>query len=144
MPYPIIFDTDPGADDAQAITIALRHPDMELLGLTTTYGNVDVETATHKALLLVQLAGREDVAVAHGAAGPLIKPRHPAPSHIHGKNGLGDIAFHTLKSQPDPRSAAQLIVATVTVRPSEITLVTVDTVATLAAALQLDPALVDK
>ena len=144
MPYPIIFDTDPGVDDAQAIAIALRHPDIELLGLTTTYGNVDVETATHNALLLAQLAGRDDVPVAQGAAGPLVKPRHTAPAHIHGKNGLGDIELPAVTSQRDPRSAAQFIVDTVNARPGEITLVTVGPVGNLAAALQLDPALVDK
>ena len=144
MPYPIIFDTDPGVDDAQAIAIALRHPDIELLGLTTTYGNVEVETATHNALLLAQLAGRDDVPVAQGAAGPLVKPRHPAPAHIHGKNGLGDIPLPELRGQRDPRSAAQFIVDTVNARPGEITLVTVGPVGNLAAALQLDPGLVDK
>src|SRR5690554_6077279 len=144
MPYPIIFDTDPGVDDAQAIAIALRHPDIELLGLTTTYGNVDVETATHNALLLAQLAGRDDVPVAQGAAGPLVKPRHPAPAHIHGKNGLGDIELPEPRGKRDPRSAAQFIVDTVSARPGEITLVTVGPVGNLAAALQLDPGLVDK
>lgn len=74
MSHPIIFDTDPGVDDAQAIAIALRHPDIELLGLTTTYGNVDVETATHNALLLCELAGRGDVPVAQ-------VPRAPWSSH---------------------------------------------------------------
>lgn len=144
MPYPIIFDTDPGVDDAQAIAIALRHPDIELLGLTTTYGNVDVETATHNALLLAELAGRNDVPVAQGAAGPMVKPRHPAPTHIHGVNGLGDIELPDIKSKRDPRSAAQFIVDTVNARPGEITLVTVGPVGNLAAALQLDPGLVDK
>ena len=55
MPIPIIFDTDPGVDDAQAIAIALAHPEIELLGLTTTFGNVTIEVATHNALLLAEL-----------------------------------------------------------------------------------------
>lgn len=70
MTHPIIFDTDPGIDDAQAIALALRHPEIELLGMTTTYGNVDVETATHNALLLAELAGRE-IPVAQ-AAQPMV------------------------------------------------------------------------
>lgn len=143
MPHPIIFDTDPGVDDAQAIAIALRHPEIELLGLTTTYGNVDVETATHNALLLTQLAGRE-VPVAQGAAAPLVKPRQPAPAHIHGANGLGDIALPEVTGSAVPRSAAQFIVDTVTARPGEVTLVAVGPVGNLAAALQLDPALTGK
>ncbi|MCG6657086.1 nucleoside hydrolase [Halomonas campisalis] len=143
MPHPIIFDTDPGVDDAQAIAIALRHPEIELLGLTTTYGNVDVETATRNALLLCQLAERT-VPVAQGAAAPMVKPRHPAPAHIHGANGLGDIPLPAVSGSPEPRSAPQFIVDTVNARPGEITLVSVGPVGNLAAALQLDPQLVDK
>jgi inosine-uridine nucleoside N-ribohydrolase len=141
--YPIIFDTDPGVDDAQAIAIALRHPEIELLGLTTTYGNVDVETATHNALLLAELAGRE-IPVAQGAAAPLVKPRHPAPAHIHGANGLGNIELPAVMGKADPRSAAQFIVETVDERPGEVTLVSVGPVGNLAAALQLDPAIIGK
>ncbi|MDI5932985.1 nucleoside hydrolase [Halomonas kalidii] len=144
MPHPIIFDTDPGVDDAQAIAIALRHPDIELLGMTTTYGNVDVETATHNALLLAELAGRGDVPVAQGAAVPMVKPRHPAPAHIHGDNGLGNIELPAARGRPDPRNAAQFIVDTVNARPGEVTLVAVGPVGNLAAALQLDPAIVDR
>ena len=143
MPHPILFDTDPGVDDAQAIAIALRHPEIELLGLTTTFGNVDVDTATHNALLLCQLAERE-VPVAQGAAAPMVKARHPAPAHIHGANGLGDIALPAVSGSPDPRSAPQFIVDTVNARPGEVTLVSVGPVGNLAAALLLDPLLVDK
>ncbi|PMR74971.1 nucleoside hydrolase [Billgrantia endophytica] len=143
MSHAIIFDTDPGVDDAQAIAIALRHPDIELLGLTTTYGNVDVETATHNALLLSELAGRE-IPVAQGAAGPMVKPRHAPPKHIHGGNGLGNIPLPDVKGKADPRSAAQFIVDTVNARPGEVTLVAVGPVGNLAAALQLAPDLVDK
>lgn len=143
MTHPIIFDTDPGVDDAQAIAIALRHPEIELLGMTTTYGNVDVATATHNALLLAELAGR-DIPVAQGAAAPLVKPRHPAPAHIHGANGLGNIALPEVRGRADARSAAQFIVDTVNARPGEVTLVAVGPVGNLAAALQLDPSITER
>ncbi|MCA1768951.1 MAG: nucleoside hydrolase [Halomonas sp.] len=144
MKHPIIFDTDPGVDDAQAIAIALRHPELELLGLTTTYGNVDVEVATRNALLLAQLAGRDDVPVAQGAAAPLVKTRFPPPAHIHGSNGLGDIVLPEVKGTADSRSAAQFIVDTVNARPGEVTLVAVGPLGNLAAALQLDPTLTER
>ncbi|MEQ6917510.1 nucleoside hydrolase [Halomonas aquatica] len=143
MSHPIIFDTDPGVDDAQAIAIALRHPEIELLGLTTTYGNVDVETATHNALLLSELAGR-DIPVAQGAAGPMVKDRHPPPAHIHGANGLGDITLPPVKGKAEAVSAPQFIVDTVNARPGEVTLVAVGPVGNLAAALQLDPTIIDR
>ncbi|MDN3554079.1 nucleoside hydrolase [Halomonas almeriensis] len=143
MAHPIIFDTDPGVDDAQAIAIAMAHPDIELLGMTTTFGNVDITTATHNALLLAELAERQ-VPVAQGAAAPMVKPRHPAPTHIHGDNGLGNIALPEVQGKADSRSAAQFIVDTVNARPGEVSLVAVGPLGNLAAALQLDPALIEK
>ena len=46
---PVIIDTDPGVDDAMAITFAALHPDIELLGLTTVFGNAHVDTCTTNA-----------------------------------------------------------------------------------------------
>lgn len=143
MPTPIIFDTDPGVDDAQAIAIALAHPDIELLGLTTTFGNVTIEVATHNALLLAELAG-QSIPVAQGAAGPLVKPKNPPPGHIHGDNGLGNIELPEVSTQALKQSAAQFIVDQVNARPGEVVLVAVGPLGNLAAALQLDPGLVDK
>ncbi|WP_148254027.1 nucleoside hydrolase [Aidingimonas lacisalsi] len=143
MRYPIIFDTDPGVDDAQAIAIAMAHPDIELLGLTTTFGNVDVATATHNALLLCELAG-QNIPVARGAAVPLVKKKHPAPAHIHGTNGLGNIALPDVRGDAMPQSAAQFIVDTVNARPGAVTLVAVGPLGNLAAALQLDPEIISK
>lgn len=143
MSYPIIFDTDPGVDDAQAIAIALAHPDIELLGLTTTYGNVDIATATHNALLLSELAG-QSIPVAQGAAAPLVKAKHPAPAFIHGDNGLGNIELPNLSGKAVDSSAAEFIVEQVNARPGEVTLVAVGPLGNLAAALQLDPELVSK
>ncbi|MCK2183208.1 nucleoside hydrolase [Halomonas getboli] len=143
MSEPIIFDTDPGVDDAQAIAIALRHPDIELLGMTTTFGNVDVETATHNALLLSELAGQR-IPVAQGAAVSMVKPRHPAPAHIHGANGLGDIDLPAVTGQADARNAAQFIVDTVNARPGEVSLVAVGPLGNLAAALQIDPSITER
>ena len=65
----IIIDTDPGIDDAFAIYYALAHPALELLGLTTTFGNVSVTQSTRNALTLLEHADA-DVPVAQGAAAP--------------------------------------------------------------------------
>lgn len=145
MATPIIFDTDPGVDDAQAIAIALAHPDIDLLGLTTTYGNVEIATATHNALLLAELAGQQ-IPVAQGAAAPLVKTKHPAPAHIHGDNGLGnfELADATIRGHAVGQSAGQFIVDQVNARPGEITLVAVGPLGNLAAALQLDPTITEK
>lgn len=143
MTTPIIFDTDPGVDDAQAISLLLASPEVELVGLTTTFGNVYVETATRNALLLTELAG-QDIPVAQGAAYPLVKTPFPPPDWIHGADGLGNQALPAPKRQPEQVSAAQFIVDKTRERPGEITLVAVGPLGNLAAALQLDPTVVDR
>ncbi|MBU3737957.1 MAG: nucleoside hydrolase [Rhodoferax sp.] len=137
----VIFDTDPGVDDAMALYFALAHPDIELVGITTTFGNVRVEQAVQNALYLCQIAGRT-VPVARGLASPWVKPGEAPPEHIHGADGLGNLpSRQALRAQADPRSAAQFIVDAARERPGEISLVAVGPLGNLAAALKLEPAL---
>lgn len=79
--HKIIFDTDPGIDDAMAILFAEAHPDIELMGLTTVYGNAPIETTTKNALFLKQKFGM-DATIAKGADKPLVRsPYHQVPSY---------------------------------------------------------------
>lgn len=137
---PVIFDTDPGVDDALALLFAMAHPGIDLLGITTTFGNVSVEQATANALLLCELTGRE-LTVAQGVAKPLVKPAEPPPSFIHGADGLGDLPYRAqTHQQADARSAAQFMVETVKARPGQVTIVAVGPLGNLALALELEPA----
>ena len=56
-PVKVIYDTDPGVDDAMAMYYALAHPGIDVLGITTTFGNVSVEQAATNALYLTAIAG---------------------------------------------------------------------------------------
>ena len=87
MATPVILDCDPGHDDAIALLLALASPEVELLGVTTTYGNQTLEKTTANALRVLELAGREDVPVAAGAATPLQRELVVA-AHVHGESGL--------------------------------------------------------
>ena len=86
-PAPTIFDCDPGHDDAIALLLLLASPEVELLGVTTTYGNQTLEKTTANALRVLELVGREDVPVAAGAARPLRRELQVA-SDVHGESGL--------------------------------------------------------
>ncbi len=57
-PRKVIYDTDPGVDDAMALYYALAHPGIDIVGITTTFGNVTVDQAATNALYLSALAGR--------------------------------------------------------------------------------------
>ena len=56
MTQKIIIDTDPGIDDAMAIHMAFADPRLEVMGLTTIFGNVTTAIATRNALRLVEMA----------------------------------------------------------------------------------------
>ena len=85
----VILDMDPGVDDALAIILAMRSPELNVLGLTTVSGNVPVELGTQNALKLLELVGRPDVPVFEGASRPI--EGEPAYAyHVHGESGLGD------------------------------------------------------
>jgi inosine-uridine nucleoside N-ribohydrolase len=141
MFHKVIFDTDPGVDDAMSLYYALAHPDIEVLGITTTFGNVTVDQAAINALYLCQLAGRA-ITVTRGAAKPLVKQAEPPPDFIHGADGLGNLPGRVpVRGQLDPRSSAQFIVDMVRQHPGEITLVAVGPLGNLAAALRLAPEL---
>ncbi len=142
MPKKIIIDTDPGIDDAMAILFALNSPEIELLGLTTIFGNVHTTQATQNALRLLEFAGHHAVPVAHGAEQPLYGNFSEVADFVHGANGLGDIPHDNPQGQPDPRSAAQFIVDTVMAAPGEVTLVPIGPLTNIALALAIEPRIV--
>ena len=106
----VIYDTDPGVDDAMALYFALAHPAIDLIGITTTFGNVSVEQAATNALYLSEIAGCQ-APVTLGVAIPWCKPSEAPPAHIHGADGPSNLgARQPTKRQLDPRSSAQFIV----------------------------------
>ena len=55
--HKVIFDTDPGVDDAMALLFLHQHPEIDLIGITTVFGNASIETTTRNALYLKQSLG---------------------------------------------------------------------------------------
>ena len=138
VPKKIIIDTDPGIDDAMAILFALRSPEIEVVGLTTIFGNVYTPLATENALRLVEFAGKE-IPVAHGAELPLVVPLDYIADFVHGSDGLGNTNQPPPTGKPVDIPAAQFIVETVMANPGQITLVPVGPLTNIALALALEP-----
>ncbi|UDF05331.1 nucleoside hydrolase [Asticcacaulis sp. AND118] len=135
----IIFDTDPGIDDAMALAFLGAHPQAELLALTTVFGNGGVDITTRNALYLTQRFGI-DVPVYRGAHTPLVLPAPTPAPHVHGYDGLGDIgAVQGFEAAPQGVPAPQRIVELIREHPGEITLLAVGPLTNLALALDLDP-----
>jgi purine nucleosidase len=83
----IIFDTDPGQDDAIAILAALGSPELDVLGIVAVAGNVPLHLASANARRIAELAGRADIPVHAGAERPFLRPLVTA-EHVHGQTGL--------------------------------------------------------
>ena len=155
--HKIILDTDPGVDDAMAIAYAFCHPDIQLLGLTTVFGNTNIDFATRNAMFILDQLGALDVAVAKGAAVPSIRPPQPPADFVHGADGIGnqypgstvDVpAAQAAALNPAARhanieslDAADFIIESARQAPGEISLVAVGPLTNIAEALRREPQL---
>lgn len=135
----VVFDTDPGIDDAMALLFLRAQPTIKLLAITTVFGNAEVDVTTRNALYLTHRFGI-DVPVHRGAAKPLSIKRHPAPRAIHGEDGLGDVgAVRGFEGEPAAGEACDEIIRLVRANPGQVTILAVGPLANLAMALQRAP-----
>lgn len=137
----ILFDTDPGIDDAMALLMLARDARAELVGISTVFGNAPLDVTTANALALCHRFGI-DVSVARGAAQPLRRAPRPFPVQVHGRDGLGDVQPRPRHDRrADARPAARFIVDMARRHAGELTLLAVGPLTNLASALMLDPEL---
>lgn len=130
----MIIDTDPGIDDAMAIFWAHASAEIDLIGLTSIFGNVYVNQATRNALALVEILGA-DIPVAGGADAPLVMPPL-APSHfVHGDEGLGDLPAPQPGRSADPRGAVDFLADACADDPGAVTIMAIGPLTNLARAL---------
>ncbi len=134
-PIPIVLDCDPGHDDAIALLLALASPEVEVLGVTTTYGNQTLEKTTANALRLLELVGRTDVEVAAGADRPLTRGLVVA-SHVHGESGLDGPALPPPGSDPVSSDASTFIADCIRRAETRVTLVPTGPLTNIARYLE--------
>ncbi len=139
MAKKVLIDTDPGIDDTMAILTAFNSPELEIVGLTTVFGNSVIENCTANALRLVELARRPDVPVASGAGRPMVVDAELIAAPVHGEDGMGNTYLPAPQGQPVGMSAAEFIVKTVLENPGEITLAPLGPLTNIALALMLEP-----
>lgn len=143
MKKKVIFDTDPGVDDAMALLFLHLHPEIELVGITTTFGNGTIDTTTRNALHLAERFGI-GAPVARGASRPLVGEPGAPPHFVHGHNALGDIDLPTtIGRTADPRPAHRLIADLLKADPGQISVVAVGRMTNLALALRETPEVAD-
>lgn len=116
---PLIVDTDPGVDDAYAIALAARAPEVDLRAVTAVFGNVDLPTTTTNARRLLGMLGRGDVPLGVGAERPLVHPTTRRAADVHGDDGLGGVAERFGPLGPEPVGRALDVIAGVLESSSE-------------------------
>ncbi|CAN5457156.1 nucleoside hydrolase [soil metagenome] len=139
MPRTILIDTDTASDDAVAIIMALRAPEMSVRAITVVSGNVPLAQGLTNALFTAELC-RSDVPVFAGAARPLLRE----PSHadwFHGKDGLGDMNYPAPKKRAEWGHAADVMIDCARRYPG-IEFITLGPLTNLALAIAREPAIV--
>lgn len=134
----MIIDTDPGIDDAMAVFYAARDPGIALLGLTSVFGNVTIETATRNALRLCGMAAL-DIPVSEGAGQPSVLPPFPPSSAIHGAEGFGPLPLVAPQRTPTNEHAADFMARTARENPGEVTICAIGPITNVAEALGRHP-----
>ena len=130
VPEPVVIDTDPGVDDAIALLMALSSPEIDVIGLTTTAGNVPIRPATRNALAILESLGRTDIPVAKGATRP-VRGRFAYARDVHSEEGL----THPLPpptSRTSDTGAVQFLSDTLRANPGEVTVIALGPLTNLA------------
>lgn len=140
MPIPLLMDVDTGIDDALALMLAVRSPEVDLVGVGTVAGNVDSRLAANNTLRVLEVVGAADVPVAVGAATPIIEPFRDA-AWVHGDDGLGNSSQPAPSGSPSEESAVEQMIRLSHEHAGELTLVPVGPLTNLALALRADPEL---
>ena len=141
MVQKIILDMDPGIDDALAIILALRSPELQVEAITTVSGNVHVDQASKNALKIVENMPKlkKKPEVAKGLSKPLFRELTTAES-VHGKDGLGDSNLQEPKQPLSKKHAVDLLIEkALSSKEGELTIVTTGPLSNLAFALLKAP-----
>jgi pyrimidine-specific ribonucleoside hydrolase len=142
----LIIDTDPGVDDAFAIALAARSHDVELLAVTTVFGNVGLSETTLNARRVLALYQRDDVPVAAGAARPLVHPDPRPARHVHGHDGLSgrSAALPDPRREPEPVDAVTVLARTLERADGPVTIAAIGPLTNIAALLAAHPGAADR
>ncbi|MCB0996613.1 MAG: nucleoside hydrolase [Acidimicrobiales bacterium] len=139
----VVIDTDTASDDAVALLLAARLPDVDIRAVTTVAGNVPVDLATRNALVTLELAGAVEVPVYQGRPGPLLRPLETA-QHVHGTNGMSGVEFPDPQRTAEPEHAIDALRRIAHTEPGRHVLVTLGPLSNVATAVLAEPDLLTR
>ncbi len=135
---PVVFDCDPGHDDAIALLLALASDKLDIKAVTTVCGNSGVQHTTQNALQILELAGRQDIPVAMGAAKPMFEPLRTG-ANVHGESGMEGPVLPPPSTLPSPLRAVELMAQVVEQSPQPVILIATGPCTNVAAFLLAYP-----
>ena len=139
MKRKIIIDTDTASDDAVAILMAHRYPDVEVLAVTVVSGNMRVEDGSRNARYTVELCGAQ-TPVHVGCARPLL--REPVHAYwYHGPDGMGGMNYPEPNLREANSHAVDALIENIRAHAHEVMLVTLGPLTNVATALVRAPEL---
>ncbi len=135
----IIIDTDPGIDDTMAIYLALNSDFLDVIGITTVYGNTSNTQGAENALRILEIAKRDDIPVLTGAAKPLTTEYLGKGEVVHGKDGQGNSNLPKPQAKLSKQSAIEFLKNKINEYPNEVTLVPIGPLTNIAQLLIENP-----
>jgi len=142
MKRKVIFDCDPGLDDALALMLALASDELDVLAVTTIAGNSTIGNTTQNALNLLEFFGKEYIPVAKGSSNPILG-RFNSGSHVHGTTGIGGVELPKAKAYCDTRRAHELIAQEILKSDEKVTIIATGPLTNVGMAISLYPEILD-
>ena len=138
----MILDLDTGVDDALAIAYALADPEVDLIGIVSSYGNNLLDVCAENSLKLLELLGHTDIPVFKGL------PHSCTTDHfdvmqvskdIHGDNGIGDVELPAPSRALEEQSGVDFYIEAAHKYSKDLIIIPTGPMTNLAAALKKDP-----
>ena len=139
-PMRTVMDVDTGIDDAIAIALALASPNVELIGVSTVAGNVELPHTTANTIRVLDFLGATHVPVYRGMSRPLDRPLHNA-AWVMGADGLGAAHLPPATREQEAKSGPQFLADAARAEPGVLTFICVGPLTNLAVAVALEPEL---
>jgi inosine-uridine nucleoside N-ribohydrolase len=139
----VIIDCDTGLDDAVALLLALRSPELNVLGITCVNGNVHLENVVYNTLRVVEYSGK-NIPVYAGATTALMVDALENAARVHGSDGLGGLPLPAPKKSVEKEHAVDFIVRTFMEAKEPMDWITIGPMTNAALALRKEPRIIEK
>ena len=135
------IDTDPGHDDVMALLMLVPDPRIEIVGVSTVFGNASLPQVTRNARFILQAANRSDIPIYAGADKPLVRDQIKAD--VHGESGFDGVIMK-MSEEVIVDEAQDKLAQAILASPQPITILALGPLTNIAKLFSNRPDLVDK